>query len=149
VFTGASSLLRRLTAASSVILLLGLALLALAAAAVAGPAPDPSPSLVSPDPYRTAPAPPGPPAAIDVAVPPRQSPVRRGPTAKHIAKVHETARAVPRARRPDFPVPSIGERLVGVPAADTRISKGLAIAVAALVLISGALVAGVAREVAR
>jgi hypothetical protein len=54
-----------------------------------------------------------------------------------------------RSRRPDSPASSIARSLVAAADSGRRISTGLALAVATLVLLSGALVAGAAREVAR
>lgn len=156
MFTGANSLLRRVTAASSLILLLGLALLVLSAPAAGAPVPDPSPSSVSPDPYGPASTPPADvhvvvPAAPALvyrapapATPPAHKPAAHKAPAKHAARgaVTTTPGAI-RFRR--FFASSIGD----VAAAGTRVSTGLALAVAVLVLLSGALVAGVAREVAR
>jgi hypothetical protein len=154
VFTGTSSLLRRLTAASSLILL-GLAVL-VPPAAGATPAPDPSPSSVNPDPYGPASTPP---PHVHVVLPPAPAPVYRAPAPSrppaHKAPVkHATHRAAAtpttfRFPQPEFPAASIANEVVDVATAGSRISTGLALAVAALVLLSGALIAGVAREVAR
>jgi hypothetical protein len=152
-------LLRRVSNASGSALLLASATLALVPVAAAGtPAPDPSPAGagITPDPYLV-PAPPTkvvhtyetavPPAAV---TPPRvpKAPVVRA-KAKRPAPVTASvspAKPVPQLVRPSH---SLVARVAAAVAPRPRVSHGVAIAVACLVLLSGVLIAGAAREVAR
>jgi hypothetical protein len=152
------SLLRPIAAASAV-LVLGSATPAFAASsspATAGP--DPSPGASSPaptpDPY------PG--VTTHVALAPRPvvtAPVaatRRPTTPAHhaVRAAHHTVtkHVVPlpaRMRRPEPPAPSLGNRIFGAVKNAPRVPTGAALAVALLVLVSGAFLARVAREAAR
>lgn len=159
----ASSLLRPI-AAASVVLALGWATPAFAASsspATAGP--DPSPGASSP-----APAPdPYPGVTTHVAVTPRPvvtapvpaprrttRPVHHAVKAAHhtVKKQTVTKHVVPppaRVRRPEPPASSLGDRIFGVVKSAPRVPTGAALAVALLVLVSGAFLARVAREAAR
>jgi hypothetical protein len=149
------SLLRPIAAASAV-LVLGSATPAFAASsspATAGPDPSPGASSPAPDPY------PG--VTPRVTVNPRPvvtapvAPRRVTPRVHHAVKAaHHTVtkRVVPlqaRIRRPEPPAPSLGERIFGVVKSAPRVPTGAALAVALLVLVSGAFLARVAREAAR
>ena len=156
-----TSLLRLLSIASGRLVLVVFALIALSAPAVAtGAAPDPSPSgeAVAPDPYRPASTP------VHVVVVPQapvrssapaapavvRKPVRSAPHSKPRATVAvPPTRTVIPIRRPAGPAPTVAARFVGAVNPGRHISTALALAVAGLVLLSGALVAGAAREVAR
>jgi hypothetical protein len=146
-------LLRRVTNASGSALLLVSATLAFVPVAAAGtPAPDPSPA-VGPDPYR-APAAPQvvnthsrsvAPAAV-THVPVHETPVVRVKTKTRAPVVVAPARPVPQLLRPRH---SLVARVAAAVAPGPRVSRGVALAVACLVLLSGLLVAGAAREVTR
>ena len=156
---GTTSLLRLLSTVSGRLVLLTVVFLALSAPAVAAaPSPDPSPSGGSahPDPYGVSPKPQAPAHVFVPSAPARApapaTPVRTAPVArpKHRHRAAATpAPKVIRSRRPDSPASSSAERLVSAADPGRRISTELALAVAMLVLLSGALVAGAAREVAR
>jgi hypothetical protein len=66
---------------------------------------------------------------------------------RHVAK--KTAPAPVRIRRPEPPAPSLGARIFGAVSHAPRVPAGAALAVALLVLLSGAFLARVAREAAR
>jgi hypothetical protein len=135
-------------------------------AQAAGQAPDPSPSLSAPrpDPYPAPSAPATHPSAaaqapVTIVVRPtvvrptvvrtpvhRSSGVRRQPRPAVTQKV-----AVKPIRLPVHPAPGLGGRVATAAVAfeQQRVSRALALAVALLVLVSAAFVAGAAREVAR
>jgi hypothetical protein len=135
-----------------------------AVAQAAGRAPDPSPAVSSPgpDPYPApaarAPRPSTPAqtqAPVTIVVRPtvvrapvqRSSVVRQKPRPAVIKKV-----VIEPIRIPVHPAPGLGARVTSVAAAfepQQRVSRALALAVALLVLLSAAFVAGAAREVAR
>jgi len=157
VKAGTTSLLRLFPIASGLLGPLMLASLAITVPAVAAsPAPDPSPSggSAQPDPYLASPKAP---ARVYVPSGPARTlaPATQVHTAPAVRPKHKPRGAVTRARtmirirRPDNPAPSIVQRLVSAADPGRHISTGLALAVAGLVLLSGALVAGAAREVAR
>jgi len=155
VHAGTTSLLRLLSTVSGRLVLLTFVFLVLSAPAVAAaPAPDPSPSEGSaqPDPYLASPTAHAPAHVFVPSAPAPATRVRTGPAIqpKHKQRAAATpARKVIRSRRPDSPASSIVERLVSAADPGRRISTGLALAVAMLVLLSGVFVAGAAREVAR
>jgi hypothetical protein len=159
VHAGTTSLLRLLFTVSGRLVLLTFIFLALSVPAVAAaPAPDPSPSAGSaqPDPYLASPKAPAPAHVVVPNVPARAAaPATRVRTAPAVRPKHKhrasapPARLVVPSRRPDSPASGIAEGLVSAADSGQRISTGLAFAVAMLVLLSGALVAGAAREVAR
>jgi hypothetical protein len=160
VLAGTTSLLRLFATVSGSLVVLALVFLALSAPAVAAaPSPDPSPSAPAahPDPYGVSPKPQAPARIFVPSAPSRTpvaaTPVRTAPVArpKHRHRAAATpAGTVIRSHRPDSPASSIAEGLVSVADSGGRhISTGLALIVALLVLLSGALVAGAAREVAR
>lgn len=158
----ASSLLRPIAAASAV-LVLGWATPAFAAPSTPATAgPDPSPGVSSPaaapDPY------PGvtthvtvtPRPVVTAPVVPRRAvpPVHHAVKAAHHTVAHQTVTkhvvsAPVRVRRPEAPAPSFGDRIFGVVKRTPRVPTGAALAVALLVLVSGAFLARVAREAAR
>lgn len=150
---GTASLLRPFSSASCRLVLLAAVSLALAAPAAAGSAaPDPSPSTGSshPDPYllpvrpRAPARTPAPPTSV-VRTPVHTAPsVRRNPR----APVTPTTTVV-RTRPSTKLEPGIAARVARVVEPTQRVSRTLALTVAGLVLLSGALVAGAAREVAR
>jgi hypothetical protein len=160
VNAGTTSLLRLLPTVSGRLVLLGLVFLAFSApgAAVAAPAPDPSPSggSAQPDPFPPSPKPQAPAHVFVPSAPTRTptpaTPVRAEPAVrpkhKHRAAA-SPARTVIRSRRPDTPASSIAGGLVSAVDSGRNVSTGVALAVAMLVLLSGALIAGAAREVAR
>jgi hypothetical protein len=134
-----------------------------AVAQAAGRAPDPSPAVSSPgpDPYPASSASPTRPSVPvqtrapvatfvrpTVARTPVQSSVaRRKPRPAVTQKV-----AVKPVRLPVHPAPGLGARVAAAAAVfepEKRVSQSLALAVALLVLVSAAFVAGAAREVAR
>jgi hypothetical protein len=129
-----------------------------AGAQAAGQAPDPSPSLSTPrpDPYpapsapairRIAPAQTQAPATIVVTTPVHRSSVVRG---KPRPAVTKKVAAEP-IRLPVHPAPGLDVRVASAVAFEPpqQVSRALALAVALLVLVSAAFVAGAAREVAR
>jgi len=151
-------LLQPVSCASGCVLLLAAVSLTLVPpVAAAGPAPDPSPSGGSarPDPYPASRGPVAPTRTVVQAQPtlivptpifrpplrtaPAVRPKQRAPVAVSPTK------PVPQLVRPE---PSVFAR-VAAGVDPRRISRTLALAVACLVLLSGALVAGAAREVAR
>jgi hypothetical protein len=147
-------LLRPGTRASCAVLLAAAALGLAAPALAGGAAPDPSPAsgTVAPDPYPAAPvqhiqAPASAPAATVVRRPPRTH--RAAPRKPRAATPVTATPAAPRLHRPDGPAPSLAGRVAQAVAPEGRVSRGLALAVALLVLVSATLVAGAAREVAR
>ena len=161
----ASSLLRPIAAASAV-LVLGWATPAFAApSSPANAGPDPSPGASSPaaapDPYpgvTTTHIAVAPPPVVAAPVVPRRTtpPVHHAVKAAHhaVKAAHHTVakHAVPapaRARRPEPPAASLGDRIFGVVKRTPRVPTGAALAVALLVLVSGAFLARVAREAAR
>jgi len=159
VSAGTRSLLRPVSCASGCVLMLSAVSLALVpAVAAAGPAPDPSPSggTARPDPYPVSRRPVASrrtvvqtqPTSI-VPTPIFRPPLLTTPAVRprHRATVAVSpTKPVPRLVRPE---PSIFAS-VGAGVDPSRpISRTLALAVACLVLLSGALVAGAAREVAR
>jgi hypothetical protein len=159
-----SSLLRLFPTArgSALVLVLVCAATSAAVAHAAGQAPDPSPSLSTPrpDPYpapsaATRPsAPTRTQAPVTVVVRPtvvrtpvhRSSGVRRKPQPAVTKKV-----AAWPTRLPVHPAPELYDRVASAVAFEPpqQISRALALAVALLVLVSAAFVAGAAREVAR
>jgi hypothetical protein len=159
VLAGTTSLLRLFATVSGSLVVLVLVFLALSAPAVAAaPSPDPSPSAPAahPDPYGVSPKPQAPVRVFVPSAPSRTpvaaTPVRTAPVArpKHRHRAAATpAGTVIRSHRPDSPASSIAEGLVSAADSGRHISTGLALIVALLVLLSGALVAGAAREVAR
>jgi hypothetical protein len=160
-----SSLLRLRPTARGYVLLLVAACTAspAAVAQAAGRAPDPSPSLSAPqpDPYPTPSAPAATPRTsaptqVPVASFARSSvvgtPVRHSSGGRRKAQPVVTHRAaVKPVRLPTVPAPGLGARVAAalVAAPQQRVSRALALAVALLVLLSAAFVAGAAREVAR
>jgi hypothetical protein len=177
VGTGSSSLLRlRSRRWVGVALLAGL-VTALGAptagAAVASPDPSPSPSAPAPDPYPKL-SPPAPalraPAADTSPAPAVQrpastrqfapsslgrTPVTHSSARRQKPQAADTARkvAVEPLRVPVHPAPGLGARVAAAATAAVepprRVSRTLALAVALLVLLSAAFVAGAAREAAR
>jgi len=171
---GYTSLLRRITHASSRAVLLGSAALALAApAAAAAPAPDPSPvgaGAARPDPYHTPQAPvsrprpvvvtPPAPIVITPVVPPR---THVATVVKHKkAQPHHRAKPKPHRSKPAVAVapaetfapvvrriPPFVSDVVSQVRDGSPVSASLALVVACLVLLSGVLLVGAAREVAR
>jgi len=135
-----------------------------AVAQAASQAPDPSPpmSALRPDPYPASSAPATRPSApaqtqapVTIVVRPtvvptpvhRSSVVRRKPRPAVTHKV-----AVEPIRLPVHPAPGLGARVATAAVVfeqQQRVSRALALAVALLVLVSAAFVAGAAREVAR
>jgi hypothetical protein len=130
-------------------------------AQAAGQAPDPSPSLSAPrpDPYPAPSAPATRPSApaqapVTIVVGPtvartpvhRSSVVRRKPRPAVTQKV-----AVKPTRLPVHPAPGLDARVASAVTFQPpqQVSRALALAVALLVLVSAAFVAGAAREVAR
>jgi hypothetical protein len=153
------SLLRPVTRVSGYALLLAAVSLALVPpVGAAGPAPDPSPSGGSarPDPYPVSRRPIAPTRTVVqtqptliVPTPIFRPPLRTTPAVrpKHRAPVAVSpTKPVPQLVRPE---PSIFASVAAGVTPGRRISRTLALAVACLVLLSGALVAGAAREVAR
>ena len=157
-----SSLLRPRPATPGLALLLAITLAGAGAtvAHAAGQAPDPSPSLSAPgpDPY---PAPSAPRATPRPAAPQAPSVVRTGvvpapahhsPDARNKARPAAARRAVVKpVQLPVHPAPGLGARLATALAVEpqSRVPRTLALAVALVVLLSAAFVAGAAREVAR
>ena len=164
-----SSLLRLRPVMRGCVLLLAVTW-AVANAAVAqatGQVPDPSPSVSSPGPdaYRApaapaatprtqapAPASTQPPVGTVVRTSVVRAPVHHlpaRPTKPRPAVTHSAA--VKPVRLPTHPAPGLGARVAAVLVAEPRqrVSRALALAVALLVLLSAAFVAGAAREVAR
>jgi hypothetical protein len=161
-----SSLLRLCPVArgSALVLVVVCATAGAAVAQAAGTAPDPSPSMsaVRPDPYPAPAAPATGPSApartqapVTIVVRPtvvstpvhRSSVVRRKPQPAVKQKV-----AVEPTRLPVHPAPGLGARVAAAAVAfepQKRVSRTLALALALLVLVSAAFVAGAAREVAR
>jgi hypothetical protein len=177
---GHTSLLRRITHASSRAVLLGSATLALAApAAAAAPAPDPSPlgaGAARPDPYHApqaqAPAQvsrprpvvvtrPAPIVIAPVAVAPRAhvpTVVKHRKVRVHHAKPKPKAqhgkRAIPLTAAATFApavrrIPPFISQVASQVRDRSPVSASLALVVAGLVLLSGMLLVGAAREVAR
>jgi len=135
-----------------------------AVAQAAGRAPDPSPAVSSPgpDPYpapaapATRPSTPAPTQApVTVVVRPTvlRAPVHRSSVARRKPRPAVTPKvAVKSIRLPVHPAPGLGAQVAAAAVAfepGQRVSRGLALAVALLVLVSAAFVAGAAREVAR
>ena len=139
-----------------------------AVAQAAGRAPDPSPSMSAPqpDPYPAASRPAATPRAptpahahAPVTTVVRTSvvrtPVHHSSGGKHKPRPAVTRKApkapVKPVRLPTYPAPGLGARVEAalVAAPQQRVSRALALAVALLVLVSAAFVAGAAREVAR
>jgi hypothetical protein len=158
VLAGTTSLLRLFATVSGCLVVLALVVLALSAPVAAAPSPDPSPSgpAAHPDPYGASPKPQAPARVFVRSAPTRTpvlaKPVRTAPAARptHRHRAAATpAGTVIRSHRPDSPASSIAESLVSAADSGRHISTGLALIVALLVLLSGALVAGAAREVAR
>jgi hypothetical protein len=158
VLAGTTSLLRP-SSMSGRLVALTLVFFALSVPAIAAtPSPDPSPSEGSahPDPYVASPKPQAPARVFvpgaSTGTPAPAAPVRTAPAVrpkhKHRAAARP-ARTVIRSRRPDSPASSIARGLAGAADSGRHVSTGLALAVAMLVLLSGTLVAGAAREVAR
>ena len=158
-----SSLLRLFPTArgSALVLVVVCVATSAAVAQAAGQAPDPSPSLSTPrpDPYSAPAAPAIPPTArtqapVTIVVRPtvvrtpvhRSSVVRRKPQPAVTKKV-----AAEPIRLPVHPAPGLDARVASAVAFGPRqqVSRALALAVALLVLVSAAFVAGAAREVAR
>jgi hypothetical protein len=161
-----SSSLRLCPAArgSALVLVVVCASAGAAVAQAAGRAPDPSPAVSSPgpDPY------PAPAASVSRPSVPMQT---QAPVATVVlptvvrAPVHRSsvARRKPRPavaqkvavkpiRLPVHPAPGLGARVAAATLAfepEQRVSRSLALAVALLVLVSAAFLAGAAREVAR
>jgi hypothetical protein len=155
------SLLRPIAAASAV-LVLGSATPAFAApSSPANAAPDPSPGASSPaptpDPFpgvTTRPAVVTPREVVTApAVPtlPRRTkrPVHHAVRAAHHTIAKHAVTPPARLRRPEPPAPSLGERIFSVVKKAPHVPTGAALAVALLVLVSGAFLARVAREAAR
>jgi hypothetical protein len=151
------SLLRPIAAASAV-LVLGSATPAFAGSsspATAGP--DPSPGASSPapapDPYpgiTTRPAVVQRPVVSTPVVPRRTTPpVHHAVKAAHHTVTKHVIQPTARIRRPEPPAPSLGNRIFSVVKNAPRVPTGAALAVALLVLVSGAFLARVAREAAR
>ena len=161
-----SSLLRLFPTArgSALVLVLVCAAPSAAVAHAAGQAPDPSPSLSTPRPD-SYPAPSAPvthpsaptqtqaPAAVVV----RPTVVRTGVHRSSVMRRKPRPAVKPNAavkpiRLPVHPAPGLGARFATAAVAfepQQRVSRTLALAVALLVLVSAAFVAGAAREVAR
>jgi hypothetical protein len=79
------------------------------------------------------------------AVPPAHHAVR----AAHHSITKHAVTPPDRVRRPEPPAPSLGDRIFGAVTHAPRVPTGAALAVALLVLVSGAFLARVAREAAR
>jgi hypothetical protein len=152
-------LLRPVSCASGCVLLLAAVSLAFVPpAAAAGAAPDPSPSgeSVQPDPYpllrrqvtptrtvvQTRPT-------LIVPAPIARAPVRTTPAARPKHRVPVAVSPTKPVAQLVRPEPSMVARAAAVVVPGRRVSRTLALAVAGLVLLSGALVAGSARELAR
>ena len=133
-------------------------------AQAAGRAPDPSPAVSSPgpDPYPSPAAPTARPSApaqtqapVTVVVRPNvvRAPVQRPSVVRRKARPAVTKNvAVGLVRIPVHPAPGLGARVAAATVVfqpEQRVSRALALAVALLVLLSAAFVAGAAREVAR
>jgi len=135
-----------------------------AVARAAGQMPDPSPAVSSPgpDPYpdpstpatrRSAPAQTQ--ASVTIVVRPTvvRAPVYRSSVARRKPRPAATQKvAVRPIRLPIHPAPGLGARFAAATVGfepEQRVSRALALAVALLVLLSAAFVAGAAREVAR
>ena len=159
-----SSLLRLLRPAvrGCVILLAVTAAAANAAVARAtGQVPDPSPSLSAPgpDPYSAPAIPTHTPTPVSTQVPVVtvvrtsvvRAPVHHLPARPTKPRPVTHRAAVKPVRLPTHPAPGLGARVAAVLVAEPRqrVSRALALAVALLVLLSAAFVAGAAREVAR
>jgi hypothetical protein len=98
--------------------------------------------MVTPRPVVTAPVVP-----TRRATPPVRHAVK---AARHrVVKKHVTTTTPARVRRPEPPAASLGDRIFGVVKRTPRVPTGAALAVALLVLVSGAFLARVAREAAR
>ena len=157
-----SSLLRLRPATPGLALLLAITLAGAGAtvAQAAGQAPDPSPSLSAPgpDPYpapsapRAAPRPAASQAPSVVRTRVVPAPAHRSPDAPRKAQPAAARGAVAKpVRLPVRPAPGLGARVATALAVEPqpRVPRTLALAVALVVLLSAAFVAGAAREVAR
>jgi hypothetical protein len=160
-----SSLLRLSPVArgSTLVLVVVCATTSAAVAQAAGRAPDPSPSMSSPqpDPYRAPSAPATRPSApaqtqapVTIVVRPTvaRTPVHRSSVVRPNPRPAVTKKvAAGPIRLPTHPAPGLDARVASAVAFEPqqRISRALALAVALLVLVSAAFVAGAAREVAR
>jgi hypothetical protein len=142
---------------SALVLVLVCAAPSAAVAHAAGQAPDPSPTLsaVHPDPYPapTTPARTQAPGTIDVRPTVVRAPVQRASVVRRKPQPAVKPKAVVKAiRLPVHPAPGLGARFTAAAVAfepQQRVSRTLALAVALVVLVSAAFVAGAAREVAR
>jgi hypothetical protein len=160
-----SSLLRLCPTArgSALVLVLVCAATSAGVAHAAGQAPDPSPSPSAPrpDPYPAPFAPATRPSAptrrqapVTVVVRPTvvPTPVHRSAGVRQKPQPAVTKKVAANAiRLPVYPAPGLDARVASAVAfeAPQRVSRTLALAVALLVLVSAAFVAGAAREVAR
>ena len=155
-----SSLLRLFPIArgSALVLVVVCAATSAAVAQAAGQAPDPSPSMSAehPDPYPAPTAPatrPSAPARTQAPVTIVARPtVMRTPVHRSSVVRRNPKPAAKPSRLPVHPAPGLGARFATAAVAfepQQRVSRTLALAVALLVLVSAAFVAGAAREVAR
>jgi hypothetical protein len=155
-----SSLLRLCPVArgSALVLVVACAATCPAVAQAAGQAPDPSPSLSTPrpDPY------PAPSAPAIRPIAPAQTQAQRTIVVSTLVHRSSVVRGKPQPavtkkvaaepiRLPVHPAPGLGARVASAVAFEPpqQVSRALALAVALLVLVSAAFVAGAAREVAR
>jgi hypothetical protein len=148
---------------SALVLVVVCAATSAAVAQAAGQAPDPSPtSAVRPDPYPAPAAPATRPSApartqapVTIVVRPTvvRTPVHRSSVVRRKRQpAVKPKAAVKPIRLPVHPAPGLGARFATAAVAfepQQRVSRTLALAVALLVLVSAAFVAGAAREVAR